>query len=641
MTLFIIVGIGVLVLLAAAYFFIATSNNDPYIKFFKSMGINTKPNNIAYQRFTKLEDDKKTAVENLIRMAYSRNIYIDLDEAMTAATKSINYKKLLDSLQIILNVDPDFTFSQMVSVAKSGYDMEKFARSWADQVNAGLDINFRTALSQIQKGGSFERLVSVSLMAKRSGLEIKEERFIEEGFNNEAIRIIVYALIRSKNACIYMSDEDSAKIDKSNITEYWDTFKITPRLLKDLYLAGKDVTRFTNAMIRAHDAGVRLNFAMVDIFSISDDDFETMVANLIKISGKGLAIDQEDLIRQNISGNNITKLVTALIKANENGLNLDFSEIMKYYVQTGADVVGFVEALQISQKENLGYDKTALIEKSKNSCNIKELVQAVLIAKTHTELNIDRLSIEQHYAKTGKVLNIINIVNTARSQNLGLDFKLACQIELSEKYTLQTALDWALNPQVVEVSPSLTIVTKSGVQVTPKINITVRGKMPLIFKGYGFDILFKRINEAAASEIALAEDHEDVLKTMSEISHNILKKINAEELKKEIKTGTNRATEDQLNEYCAYQLLDVNLYDIEIGKNVKAELELRQAEIESQIQKIKAESDLVKAEADLRIAMVEQYKTGQKPNFNELHKDNLLKEKPKEIGTNYHKTNTK
>ncbi|MBO7141593.1 MAG: hypothetical protein J6V76_00565, partial [Bacteroidales bacterium] len=79
----------------------------------------------------------------------------------------------------------------------------------------------------------------------------------------------------------------------------------------------------------------------------------------------------------------------------------------------------------------------------------------------------------------------------------------------------------------------------------------------------------------------------------------------------------------------------VNIYDLEIGKNIKSELELRQAEIDSRKRIIKAEADRAKAEADLRIAMVQQYKDGSKPNFNELHKANLLNEKVKSIETGY------
>jgi uncharacterized protein YqfA (UPF0365 family) len=157
--------------------------------------------------------------------------------------------------------------------------------------------------------------------------------------------------------------------------------------------------------------------------------------------------------------------------------------------------------------------------------------------------------------------------------------------------------------------------------------------MPLIFAGYDIDILFKRINEAVTMEFESSAGLDDILKTLPQISHNVLWRINEEEEKKEIKTG--RINEEDLNKVSRYELLDVNIYDLVIGQNVKAELELRQAQIESEIRRLKAEADRAKAEADIRIAMVQQYKDGTKPNFNELHKANLLESKTTNIVTGY------
>jgi uncharacterized protein YqfA (UPF0365 family) len=134
-------------------------------------------------------------------------------------------------------------------------------------------------------------------------------------------------------------------------------------------------------------------------------------------------------------------------------------------------------------------------------------------------------------------------------------------------------------------------------------------------------------------EFGLAADYEEIMKTLPQISQNVLNRINEEDKQKEIKTKYVR--EKELNEISRYELLDVNIYDLVIGQNVKAELELRQAQIESEMRRLKAEADRAKAEADIRIAMVQQYKEGTKPNFNELHKANLLEDKKAEIVSGY------
>ena len=214
-----------------------------------------------------------------------------------------------------------------------------------------------------------------------------------------------------------------------------------------------------------------------------------------------------------------------------------------------------------------------------------------------------------------------------------MNFGIANKILTKTDGTLKEAIEWAQNPRVEEVTPLITCVCKNGVQVTPKINVTVIGDMNQFFWGYKIDILFKRINEAVIFEFESAADHISILNNLPEISHNVLRRINEEENKKEIKTT--KTTESELNEHSSHKLLDVNIYDVIIGINVKAELELREAQIESEKRRIRAEAERAKAEADLRRAMVEQYEKGIKPNFNELHKANLLADDGEDIYTGY------
>lgn len=225
------------------------------------------------------------------------------------------------------------------------------------------------------------------------------------------------------------------------------------------------------------------------------------------------------------------------------------------------------------------------------------------------------------------------VIRAQRELGLKMNFGIAGKIEEGNEYTLKSAIAWAQNPQVLEVEPCVTCVCKNGVQITPKVNITVRGRMEQIFWGYKLDVLFKRINEAIIFEFESAASHDDVLGSLPKISSNVLKRINDEESMQEIKTG--EVSETDINKHCSYILLDVNIYDIKIGQNVKAELDLRQAQIDSEMRRLKAEADRAKAEADIRRAMVEQFNNGIRPNFNELHKADLLAESREDIVTGY------
>ena len=675
----IILIIVVVVAIAAVFItnLLVNGDKDKFAKQVKDLGYSTW--NPYFKKAKGMEQKERARFLAVLKCTKDYSISIDFKEAIEIAkcSKISNIELFIYSYYIINQVDMSFSLEMLRKVAEILYqnseetkpeaegassttlskndqrirqNVETFARSWADQINADLKISYETALRYINDKKDFSQLVSLDIMAKNEGLDIEERPLINQ-IDEEGLKLIIYAMIRANSAGIFLDDESSYRINKvQNINEYKDAFKITTTLLKNLYKNyHRDVTRFTNAMIRAHNAQLWLNFSESDLYAISDDDFDNLISNLIKAKNSGIVIDPKDLILHNVSGEQMNNLISAIIKAKAYGLSdqLNFNELMRYHVTTGSDVMKFVKSLRYIRENGLANEitKDDLIEYSRPEADIYDCVQAMKIATemepTEGENGITRRMVKKHFLEFGKVLETIKSIRKARKAGLTLDMALAGKIIRSGKYSsLDEAIAWALKPQVVEVKDCLTIVCKSGVQITPKINITVRGKMELIFAGYGLDILGKRINEAVVTKLESFDDHEYILKNLSPISHEVLKMINEEDEKREIKTDPERATESQLNKYCAYQLLDVNIYDLEIGKNIKSELELRQAEIDSRKRIIKAEADRAKAEADLRIAMVQQYKDGTKPNFNELHKANLLNEKPKSIETGYEGTDS-
>jgi len=555
-----------------------------------------------------------------------------------------NYDKFMYCYSLILSVDKTFSIDNMIAVAKAtkGVNMEQFARAWCDQKRAGLRIDFVSALKFISDKRDFAAFVNLDLMAKRAELDIDESHLMND-IDDEGLKTIIYSIIRAKYEGIYLTDEESLNINKANVLEYSDSFKITMALLVDLYNLGRDVNRFTNVMIRAHNAGVMINISIAELHSMTDDEFDSLITNIIRASDQGISIDQKDLIRQNINGSDITDLISALIKSNQCKLEFTTDDLMNYFVNTRSNVVNFVSAVDFNKKNKLGLSVDYLIEISKPDRNLYDFVQAIKIAKDieaqSDNYGITVASVKSHFMKFGKAKEAAEIVIRAQEEldikmNFGIAGKILEGKNLEgEEYTLKKAIAWAQNPQVVEVEPSVTCVCKNGVQITPKVNITVRGRMEQIFWGYKLDVLFKRINEAIIFEFESADNHDHILNNLPTISANVLKRINDEENMQEIKTGEVKETD--INKHCSYILLDVNIYDVNIGMNVKAELDLRQAQIDSEMRKLKAEADRAKAEADIRKAMVEQYNKGIRPNFNELHKADLLAEDKNGINTGY------
>ena len=585
-----------------------------------------------------VEDDSSLMADFLEMITKSQRMHI-YDTAKRIEESGVpDLNKFLHAFKVIKIADPGFWLEQLINFAHvKDIDLDKFARAWCDQKNAGLDIDIDTAFNFVSDGRDFSNLVNHDIIAKRAGIELDEKDFIND-IDDKGITVVIYSIIRANYEGIYLSEEDSLRVDKANVLEYGDTFMITLKLLVNLYNIGRDVKRFTDVMIRAHNSGVRISFSIADLYSLTDDEFENLVNNVIRASDVGINIDQKDLIRQNIQGTDITNLITALIKAQQYHIDVTSDEMMSYLVNKKADVVKFIEALNYIKKNNLDLSKDAIVDMSKPDRDVFDYVQAYKIVKEYESkpdnYGMTVKEIKDHFLKKGKVLKTVKTVIKAQEQlDLRMNFGIANKILTKTDGTLKEAIEWAQNPRVEEVTPLITCVCKNGVQVTPKINVTVIGDMNQFFWGYKIDILFKRINEAVIFEFESAADHISILNNLPEISHNVLRRINEEENKKEIKTT--KTTESELNEHSSHKLLDVNIYDVIIGINVKAELELREAQIESEKRRIRAEAERAKAEADLRRAMVEQYEKGIKPNFNELHKANLLADDGEDIYTGY------
>lgn len=589
--------------------------------------------------------DKFLQAYKMIKLANTRSKQEAEKEAKAKANaraKAAAAQETWEAEQPEDRIKTELTFMDFVALAKlDNVDLNSFARAWCDQVNAKLKIDFGTAYKFVSQGRDFANFVNLDLMAKRAELDLDEKNFIND-IDDNGLKVVIYSLIRAKYEGIYLSEEESLLANKANVLEYIDSFKITLNLLVNMYNVGRDVKRFTDVMIRAHNSGVRIGFSLADLYSLSDDEFENLVNNVIRASDFGLNIDQKDLIRQNIQGTDITNLISALIKAHQYKIDLTPDELMSYLVNKKADVEKFVEALNFVKINDLNISKDMLVDISKADRNVFDYVQAYKIAKEYENkpdnYGITLKAVKEHFLKLGKVLKTVKTVIKAQEQlGLRMNFGIANKILTKTEGTLKEAIEWAQNPRVEEVMPRITCVCKNGVQVTPKINVTVLGDMDQYFWGYNIDVLFKRINEAVIYEFESAADHEVILNTLPQISHNVLDRINEEENKKEIKTD--KTTESELNKHSKHKLLDVNIYDVEIGMNVKSELEHRQAKIDADIRRMKAEADRAKAEADIRIAMVQQYRDGIRPNFNELHKANLLAESAQDITTGYESPN--
>lgn len=215
---------------------------------------------------------------------------------------------------------------------------------------------------------------------------------------------------------------------------------------------------------------------------------------------------------------------------------------------------------------------------------------------------------EAHYLAGGKVNNVINALISADKANIPLTFKEATAIDLAGRDVLQ-AVQMCVNPKVIE-SPPVTAVAKDGIQLITRARVTVRANIKQFVGGAGEETVLARIGEGIVTSIGSAESHKTVMENPDTISKLVLHK------------GLDSGT--------AFEILSIDIADIDVGKNIGAYLQMDQANADKNIAQAKAEerramaialehemkakaqesrAKVIDAEAEIPLAIAEAFKT--------------------------------
>lgn len=232
------------------------------------------------------------------------------------------------------------------------------------------------------------------------------------------------------------------------------------------------------------------------------------------------------------------------------------------------------------------------------------LIKAV---KAGLELSTNQL--EGHYLAGGNVDRVVNALIAAHRANIELSFERAAAIDLAGRNVLE-AVQMSVNPKVIE-TPFIAGVAMNGIEVKAKARITVRANIDRLVGGAGEETIIARVGEGIVSTIGSAESHKKVLENPDMISQTVLSK------------GLDAGT--------AFEILSIDIADIDIGKNIGAELQTDQAEADKKIAQAKAEerramavaeeqemkarveamrAKVVEAEAEVPLAMAEALRSG-------------------------------
>jgi uncharacterized protein YqfA (UPF0365 family) len=245
-----------------------------------------------------------------------------------------------------------------------------------------------------------------------------------------------------------------------------------------------------------------------------------------------------------------------------------------------------------------------------------------LIKAHKAGLNITTNMLESHFLAGGNVDRVVNALIAAERADINLPFERAAAIDLAGRNVLE-AVQMSVNPRVIE-TPIVAAVAKDGIEVKVRARVTVRANIDRLVGGAGEETILARVGEGIVTTIGSAESHKNVLENPDAISQTVLSK------------GLDAGT--------AFEILSIDIADVDVGKNIGAQLQTDQAEADKRIAQAKAEerramavareqemrayveemrAKVVEAEAEVPHAMAEALRQGKMGVMDYLNLQNL------------------
>ncbi len=196
---------------------------------------------------------------------------------------------------------------------------------------------------------------------------------------------------------------------------------------------------------------------------------------------------------------------------------------------------------------------------------VKIVAPLIKATKAGLDLNVNKL--EGHFLAGGNVDRVVNALIAAQRAEIPLLFERAAAIDLAGRDVLQ-AVQMSVNPKVIE-TPVVAAVAKDGIEVKARAKVTVRANIDRLVGGAGEETIIARVGEGIVTTIGSSDNHKVVLENPDRISNTVLKK------------GLDSGT--------AYEILSIDVADVDVGKNIGAQLQTDQAEADKRIAQAKAE----------------------------------------------------
>ena len=195
------------------------------------------------------------------------------------------------------------------------------------------------------------------------------------------------------------------------------------------------------------------------------------------------------------------------------------------------------------------------------------IVNALIEAHKAGLSNITRDELEAHYLAGGHVVRVVHALVSAAKANIDLSFKTATGIDLAGRDVFE-AVQMSVNPKVID-TPVVSSVARDGIQLLAKARVTVRANIKQLVGGAGEETILARVGEGIVSSIGSSETHKLVLENPDSISKLVLSR------------GLDAGT--------AFEILSIDIADVDVGKNIGATLQIDQANADKNIAQARAE----------------------------------------------------
>ena len=246
-----------------------------------------------------------------------------------------------------------------------------------------------------------------------------------------------------------------------------------------------------------------------------------------------------------------------------------------------------------------------------------------MIQATKAGLDLDMSKLEAHLLAKGNVEKVVNALIAAQRAEIPLNFERAAAIDLAGRDVL-TAVQMSVNPKVIE-TPIIAAIAKDGIELRAKARVTVRANIDRLVGGAGEETIIARVGEGIVTTAGSAESHKAVLENPDLISRTVLGK------------GLDAGT--------AFEILSIDIADVDVGRNIGAQLQMDQAEADKKIAQAKAEerramavareqemkaqvqemrAKVVEAEAEVPKAMASALKEGKLGVMDYYRMENML-----------------